>query len=274
MSMRRQPSGHKLVGPAGHGDVSGADGSHGEAGLDRGDILARQVRADLLGRIECGEWRPGQRLPTEASLAQLLGVSRTTLREALRGLEEDGFLRRTRGAGTYLTYRPRLRNNLDINFGVSALIRSMGLTPGTQDPRVFQAVGNPDECERLGAPPGTQMVVIERVRTADGTPVVFSRDIVPAYHIDAATIADQLGQGSLYDVLRENGIRVVQGAAIIRPLAANREVSSALGIRRGTLLLYLLQVDYDVEGRPVLLSHEYHLDSAFEMTVHRRGPNS
>ncbi len=272
--MRRQPSGEKLVGLLGHSDTSGPDSEPGEAAPDRGDILARQVKADLLGRIERGEWRPGQRLPTEASLAQLLGVSRTTLREALRGLEEDGFLRRTRGAGTYLTYRPRLRNNLDMNFGVSDLIRSMGLTPGTRNPRVFQALGSPDECERLGAPTGTQMVIIERVRTADGTPVVFSRDIVPGYHIDAATIADQLGQGSLYDVLRENGLRVVQGAAMIRPLAANREVSSALEVRRGTLLLYLLQVDYDAEGKPVLLSHEYHLESAFEMTVHRRGPNA
>jgi GntR family transcriptional regulator len=272
--VRSQASGDKLVGPAGHGDMSGPDACPGEAALDRGDILAPQVRVDLLGRIERGEWRPGQRLPTEASLAQLLGVSRTTLREALRGLEEDGFLRRTRGAGTYLTYRPRLRNNLDMNFGVSDLIRSMGLTPGTQNARVFQAPGSPDECERLGAPTGTQMVIVERVRTADGTPVVFSRDIIPGYHIDAAAVADQLGQGSLYDVLRENGLRVVQGAAMIRPLAANREISSALGIHRGTLLLYLLQVDYDVVGRPVLLSHEYHLESAFEMTVHRRGPNA
>ena len=92
----------------GHSDTSGPDSEPGEVALDRGDILARQVRADLLGRIERGEWRPGQRLPTEASLAQLLGVSRTTLREALRGLEEDGFLRRTRGAGTYSHLSPEV----------------------------------------------------------------------------------------------------------------------------------------------------------------------
>src|SRR5260370_39986037 len=100
MRVRRQPSGEKLVGLLGHSDTSGPDSEPGEAAPDRGDILARQVKADLLGRIERGEWRPGQRLPTEAPPAPLLGGSRTTLREALGGLGEDGFLPRTTDAGT------------------------------------------------------------------------------------------------------------------------------------------------------------------------------
>jgi GntR family transcriptional regulator len=65
---------------------------------------------------------------------------------------------------------------------------------------------------------------------------------------------------------------VRQGVASIRPANAGREVSELLRVPEGTLLLYLLQVDYDAEGRPVLLSHEHHLADAFEVTVVRRGP--
>ena len=53
-------------------------------------------------------------------------MSRATLREALRSLEEDGFVSRTSGAGTFATHRPRLRNNLDVNFGVTEAIAGGG----------------------------------------------------------------------------------------------------------------------------------------------------
>ena len=93
--------------------------------------LSFRVRDDLLSRIATGRIPPGSKLPPEPELAEEMGVSRPTLREALRSLEEDGFVTRTRGAGTYATHRPRLRNNLDVNFGVTEAIRAAGMEPGT-----------------------------------------------------------------------------------------------------------------------------------------------
>jgi len=60
--------------------------------------------------------------------------------------------------------------------------------------------------------------------------------------------------------------------ASFAPARADEEVARLLGVRRGTLVLYLRQLDYDGDGRPVLSSHEYHLADAFEFTVVRRGP--
>jgi GntR family transcriptional regulator len=239
----------------------------------RGD-LGGAVRERLLSRIQSGSLRPGERLPPEPELAARFGVSRATLREALRGLADDGWITRTRGAGTYVTHRPRLHNNLDDNFGVSELIRSMGMRPGTENLRVYDAVASSAECERLGIPPNSSVCVVERIRTANDEAVVYSRDIVPAALLgNDRPILDRLGQGALYEMLeRDFGIVIVQGIASIRPVKADRWLAGQLRVKTGRLLLHLVQVDYDEAGRAVLLAHEYHLADAFDVTVVRRGP--
>jgi GntR family transcriptional regulator len=167
-----------------------------------------------------------------------------------------------------------MRNNLDVNFGVSELIESMGMRPGTESLHVYGAVASPGEADRLGVPPDSPVHVVERVRTADGDPVIFSRDVIPAWLLEArGSVLDELGQGTLYELMeRELGVVVVQGIATIRPVKADRWVAGRLRVPTGTLLLYLLQTDYDSAGRAVLLSHEHHLADAFEITVIRRGP--
>jgi GntR family transcriptional regulator len=240
----------------------------------RPKALPAAVRDRLAARIESGELRPGQRLPAEPALAASLGVSRATLREALRSLEEDGFLLRSPGAGTFVTYRPRLVNNLDVNFGVTELIQAVGLRPGTENLTTYDALATSPEADRLSVPEGSPILVVERVRTADGEPVVFSRDLIPASLLEGKPAALQhLGQGSIYDVFEQRlGVAVIQGVATIRPVKADRRLASQLRVRRGTLLLHLSQVDYDGLGRPVLLSDEYQIADAFEVTVVRRGP--
>jgi GntR family transcriptional regulator len=238
-------------------------------------VLPAVVRDEMASRISSGEWRPGQRLPSEPVLAASFGVSRSTLREALRSLEEDGFLTRNRRAGTFVTHRPRLVNNLDVNFGVTDLIRSMGLRPGTENLKTYAAHATEDEAARLALPPASPVTVVERVRTADGEPVVFSRDVVPSFLLQHGEESlEGLGQSSIYAALENLGAAVVQGVATIRPARASRQLSAQLRVPAGTLLLQLLQVDYDASGRPVLLTYESHLADAFEVTVVRRGPKS
>jgi GntR family transcriptional regulator len=231
------------------------------------------TRETLARRIEEGKLRPGQRLPSEPDLAASLGISRATLREALRSLEEDGFVRRIQGAGTFITHRPRLKNNLDVNFGVTDLIRSMGRRPGTDGLSVSRQTASEEEVELLQLEPGSRVVRLERIRTADREPVVFSVDVLAERLIPDGLLVDRLGRGSIYSMLEQHvGVAVHQGVASIRPANADRDLAAKLGVPEGTLVLYLLQVDYDAEGRPVLLSHEHHLADAFEITVVRRGP--
>ena len=234
--------------------------------------LSFSVRDELAGRITSGAIPPGSRFPPEPQLAEDLGVSRATLREALRSLEEDGFVTRRRGAGTFATHRPRLRNNLDVNFGVTEAIRASGMRPGAVDIKVSIGPSSANEAAALDIEPGEPVVTVERVRTADERRVVFSRDVV-AQSLIGEDVLEQLEDGSVYDLLESVAhVAIQHGVVTIEPMAADRTLARKLKIPVGSLLLYLRQVDYDRSGDPVLLSHEYHLGDAFEFTVVRRGP--
>jgi GntR family transcriptional regulator len=239
-----------------------------------GRRLWSSIREELAQRIATGKMPPGSQLPPEPALATGFGVSRATVREALRSLEEDGFLTRTRGAGTFVTHRPRLRNNLDVNFGVTDAIRGAGMEPGSEANQAVERTASPEVARRLALPPGTPIVAIERVRTADRRPVVYSRDILPTTVAgDRSNLLERISGRSIYEYLeRDRGIVVHHGVASFRPIRADRAVARALRIIKGALLLYIRQVDYDEQGRPVLLSDEFHLADAFEFTVVRRGP--
>jgi GntR family transcriptional regulator len=234
--------------------------------------LSFRVREELVTRIASGRIRPGSRLPPEPELAEEMGVSRATLREALRSLEEDGFVTRTSGAGTYATHRPRLRNNLDVNFGVTEAIEAAGMRPGTIQSTISTEPATDDQATALDLQSGDAVVLLERVRTADGRPVVFSRDVIAATRLPATDIATMPLDGSVYEMLERRGAPVAHGIVTVAPEHASKEMAKRLGMKAGELLMFLRQVDYGAEGEPLLLSEEHHRADAFEFSVVRRGP--
>jgi GntR family transcriptional regulator len=236
--------------------------------------LSASIREELTQRIDGGQLPAGSRLPSEPELATELGVSRPTLREALRVLESEGLLRRLRGSGTFVAERSRVASSLDVNFGVTDAIRAAGMVAGIEDGRYWFEPASPSEAERLGLEHGDDVLVVERVRTADGKPVVFSRDIIPGRLVGGRTeVADLMLTRSIYEVLEtELGIAIHHGLASLRPVRADLAVTRRLRIPRGELLLAIWQVDYAADGTAVLSSHEFHLADAFDFTVLRRGP--
>ena len=241
---------------------------------ERSRPRAVRVRDELTQRIDRGVLPAGSRLPSEPALAVELGVSRATLREALRALESEGLVRRMWGAGTFVADSRRVANSLDLNFGVTDAIRSAGMEAGIAHATYSMEPATVSEAERLVLHPGSDVLVVERVRTADGKPVVLSRDILPGRLIaKRPEVADEMLKRSIYEVLEQDlGIVIHHGVASFRPVRADHTIARQLGIARGELLLAIWQLDYSEDGIPVLSSYEYHLADAFEFTVLRRGP--
>ena len=231
--------------------------------------LRHSLAQELRAKIRAGEWRPGERMPSEPELARRRTVSRSSMRAAIAMLEEEGYVRRRHGSGTYVTHRPALPNDLGRNFGVSSLIASTGLEPGTVEEECGEVPAPPAVAEALGVAAGEPVSSLRRVRTAGGRRVVDVTDWCRVEHLPP----DDLPQvGSIYAALAERGLAVEHGVAHLAPWNADGDVARRLGVPSGTLLLTIEQIDRTADGIAVLVSREHHLADAFTFTLLRRGP--
>jgi DNA-binding GntR family transcriptional regulator len=238
--------------------------------------LASRVREEVRDRIRDGRLSDGVQLPPEVELATSLGVSRTTVREALLQLEQEGLLIRRHGHGTFVRSNARLRGSLNANLSATEVIRSHGMEPGTSNARIEHASATAAVADQLHLPPGAPVIRLERVRTADGRPVIFTVDVMPARLFEVAGVdpAALLDPGlSLYRLYAERLRRsITDGQAAIRLTHADELVAQRLGVVAGSPILCLEQVDATAEGEPVLFSIESYVADTFEFSVHRRGP--
>jgi GntR family transcriptional regulator len=234
--------------------------------------LPTAVADEVRRRVDAGEWTPGERLPSEPELAVELGVSRPTLREALRLLATEGWLDRKHGSGTYVSNRVPVPNSLDVNFGVTDLILGAGLVPGTSRREVSVERAGAVIGRALGITAATSVVKLERVRTANGEPVVHSVDIFPPWSLARERI-EALSE-SVYAALDADGSPVVRGDAHITAVASDGPLGKALGLRKGAPLLRVEQVDLDASGRAMVLSIEHHRPEVFDFHLSRRGPGA
>ncbi len=230
--------------------------------------LVDQVRQGLLDDLLGGTLEPGTKLPNENELADRFGVSRATVREAVLGLLEAGYLVRRHGSGTYVTSAPRSRHALDSTVSYTSMIREAGHEPG--ETVIHKGVRAATELEHvlLGLDDSESVMELERVRLADRRPVIYSRDRIRASLLRG--VAEEALDSSLYEILSEAGHAVVRARAELIPTLADAKLSRLLEITRGTPLLHIDQVDYDARGRAVMLSHEWHVADAFELVVNRR----
>jgi GntR family transcriptional regulator len=236
--------------------------------------LTQSCAEALEEAIGAGVYRPGSRLPSEAELAEQLSVSRPTLRESLRLLEERGMIRRRHGRGTFVRERP-IQKELNRNFGITSMILAAGYKPGARNGATANIKADKELAERLGLKLGDPVWQIERVRLADERPVVFSIDSIPAQLIAREDLDQILSDAdqSLYSLLhRVRGVVVSRGEAELVPCKATTELRGLLDVKPGTPLLCMRQVDFDQHGRAVVYSVEYHVADWVRFSVERLGP--
>lgn len=233
--------------------------------------LADYVRSELKQLIVTGACPVGSRLPNESHLCEQYNVSRITLREAVQGLVQEGYVVRRQGSGTYVTRRTKLQNSLDTNFSYTEYLENAGIRAGRKLLSAKTIDAAEESAEALSLDVGTRVVEVRRLRTADGTPAVYSIDSIPA-DIVSLTADRKALRGSLYRLLAQKGHPVDHGEAMVAPAVADRELAELLHVPEGMLLQHLRQIDYDTGDRAVMYSLEWHVPSVFELRVYRRGP--
>jgi len=240
--------------------------------------IADRLVSELRQMIFDGALKPGARLPNEPELAARMNVSRSTLRTALQILEREGFIIRRRGIGTFVVEEPLKINNLNLNWGVTKVIESIGAVPGTIEIYATNRPASQHVAQRLNIEEGTPLVTIERVRTANDRRVVYMIDHIPCSLLKTPkgeftpkNLEDYLMENkSMYVFLRkELSLDIHHAIAWISPLSADKLVSDKLQVPLGSGILYIEQVDYSPNGEPYSLADEYHVANAFTFTVYR-----
>jgi len=226
------------------------------------------VRASLMGAIN-EQYRPGDQLPSEPELAAAYAVSRSTVREALQSLENEGVVRRVHGAGTFVNQvQPRVSGALDVDLGVTEAVQAANQRLGVQVLRVEQTAAPREIAEHLALPPAGRILLIERVILANDRPAALAVDAIPSRVAHNATTPYR--DGSVYRHLeRDCGVVLVGGVAHVSAVEADARMARLLRVDERDALLRMEQVERSEGGDVVLYSLEHYVPSCFDLTVRR-----
>ncbi|MFF4173925.1 GntR family transcriptional regulator [Streptomyces sp. NPDC001744] len=227
-----------------------------------------QFAQQLQQLIENGVLPPGTRLSNEIALAEQFGLSRPTMRQAMRHLVDKGLLTRKRGVGTQVvTHRVRRQTELSSLFDD---LRRDGRRPGTRVLSLESRPAGTEVAAALRIDEGDAVLVIERLRFADGQPLALLRNHLPAGRIDPT--AEELADTGLYRLLRRSGTDLVTAEQTIGARRATSAEAALLEESRGATLLTMTRVAHDGAGTPVEYgTHVYRASRySFEMTIAAR----
>lgn len=237
--------------------------------------LYMQAVDALRNLLQHGEYVAGDRLPSEPKLAEQLGISRPTLREALQTLEEEGAIVRRHGVGTFVAeQRPVLDAGLEVLESIEHMAKRGGLQVGMGEVVIAERLTTADETEGLGLSEPEPAVSVTRVILAEGQrglePVAHLTDVLPQRHLRQADLGPGF-HGSVLDTLVARGWPALSHSRTeLLSEAAGPELAHALRIPRGAPLMKLVAQLYAIDVQVVDYSISYFAPGSFRFHVVRR----
>ncbi|MDL2324309.1 GntR family transcriptional regulator [Ruminococcaceae bacterium OttesenSCG-928-A16] len=225
-----------------------------------GATISTRLMSRLLAELRSGEFAGSTRLPSEVELAEKFKVSRSVVRDALAGLEREGFIERGRGIGTVIQRDVvSMVNRMDIKYEYNDLVTGMGARPRADKVKLYEEKATEMVAKKLQIEPGTPVVVCKKRILADGKPVIYSIDYLPKALFGQLDYK-QLDWGQpIFDILEEKlGIVVDTDMASLLATNATPEVRQLLEIGPDEALLLMDEVGYYKLSRPILHSHGYY----------------
>jgi GntR family transcriptional regulator len=223
--------------------------------------LYQQLQRALRGAIENGIIAPDDALPPERDLAEMLKVSRITVRKAIDELVEDGLLIRKQGSGTFVSNR--VEKNFAKLTSFSEDMRARGRQPRSVWLNRAQGTVTPEESLTLRSSPGTPVFRFHRIRYADDAPMAIEH---------ATVIASCLGslddvENSLYEALERTGNRPVRALQRLPAVLLTAEQAKLLKAQEGEAGLLVARVGYLKDGRAVEYSQSWYRGEIYDFVA-------
>ncbi len=218
-----------------------------------------QLKIYLLGEIESGNWKPQQKLPSEAEVCERFGISRTVVRQAIKELQNQGHLTTEKGRGTFIA-RPKIITGFVQNLiGFYEDFTKRGFKVTTHIIKQELAPASHHVSEELRIQANTPVIILSRMRRLNDEPSVFVTTYIPE-ELCPELLHAHLENKSLYAFMEKCrcGLEIYKGHRYIGVTLANEYEASLLEIEVGSPLIELDSVTYLKDGRPLEYFHALH----------------
>jgi len=223
--------------------------------------LYQQLQRALRDAIENGVIAPQDALPPERDLAEMLGVSRITVRKAIDELAEEGLLVRKQGSGTFVSNR--VEKNFAKLTSFSEDMRARGREPRSVWLTKAAGTVTPEESLTLRSSPGTPVLRFHRIRYADDAPMAIEYATVLANCLPSVDAV----QSSLYEALEQTGNRPVRALQRLRAVLFTAEQAKLLKAQERDAGLLVARVGYLKDGRAVEFSQSYYRGDIYDFVA-------
>ncbi|MFC5466411.1 GntR family transcriptional regulator [Lederbergia graminis] len=212
------------------------------------DILKKQITEQV--------WKPGDTIPPESVLVKEYSVSRSTVRQAINELVQEGFLTRQRGRGTFVK-QPKLEVGLQKLYSFTEDISAKGMRPESRLLEFDIVVAKQDVIKALNLNEGDLVCKIVRLRLANDEIIMVETTYLP-FDICSNLTKEDLESAPLYSILEEKyNISIERAIDYFEPVIVDSLNSSLLDVPKGSAALYLVRIGSDQQGTPIELSQSY-----------------
>lgn len=235
----------------------------------RRSFLADPIVAELKAEILDGIWEPEAKLPTEAALCERFGVSRATVRTALKELDVHGLVHSVQGSGTFVRRRSSVRDGLERMGSISNSIIASGKTPRQEYRRRTIRAVTDDEAERMSVARGTSVLELQRRFFADDEVVCYTFDLLPMAIFPSGFDPEVL-TGSIFSYFESAlGRHATLGVAKVHAVESKR-IAWGEQAERHHLFLLLDQLQYDQHHELIGYSRTYFVEGAYAFELVRK----
>ena len=238
--------------------------------IARNPSLTDQVKAHLKERILDGDFEEG-RIPAESELATDLGVSRTTVRDALARLEQEGAIYRRQGSGTFVNEPGlQIKSRLEEIWSYEGVLRDHGYTPSIQLISSDRQEATEAVAEALDIQPGAPLFVTQKLFLEDEVPVVLTFNRVPVELLKEGV--EPPGEEPIYLYLADTSdITLSYYLSEIVPVSLKGEHARLLDVKPGTAVVSFEETGFDQDNRPVVHATSFFRDDLLRFRLIRRG---
>lgn len=237
--------------------------------LKRTPSLTEQARSHIKQLILDGAFIDG-RIPAETDLATGLGVSRTTIRDALSRLEIEGVIYRKQGAGTFVNPAGlQIKSRLDEIWSYEAMLAAHGYTPSTKILAITTQPANEEIAAELNVPVSAHLLVIKKIFLADAQPVILAYNHIPV-NLITQSYSEADFRNPIYEFLWANGQHLAYYVSEIVPMLTTAELAQILHIRPNLPLVSFAEVGYNDNNEPIIKSTSCFRDDLLRLRLIRR----